>query len=380
MNRVTVAAPGPIGGLRETIENARAALTMAAAALRRDDLSPPRRSLAPDEVLAALAAAEAALCRDLRSAPVPAQRRLHLATALVHLGQVRVAIRETEAARWTVANRELSAHLDRLRSIVTMSELIEAVPKALADLGFSRAMVSQVSQHRWFVLSSHVHDNPEQAAQMTEVGRRAARLVDPRLVEYDMFTQRQPILIPDAPGNGRVHPELLSLTGVRSYVGAPIVLDTGVAGFVHADRTIHGRTVSPADAMLLAAMGEVLAFALEKAVLSRRLRRIAEMAQETDEELMFRVEQAGEAGGNFAAPPGPASPVTGEALSPRLRQLSSRELEVLRHLAAGANNTSIALRMGIAETTVKTHVKHVLRKTGAANRAEAAAIYLRPSG
>jgi DNA-binding NarL/FixJ family response regulator len=151
---------------------------------------------------------------------------------------------------------------------------------------------------------------------------------------------------------------------------------------VHADCTYSGRTVSPSDAMLLAAVGEVLAFALERAVLNRRLQRITDLVREPGEEIMMRIARARESALGLAIPAGasaPASAAVNGALSPRLSRLSPREREVLRHLAEGASNTSIAIRMGIAETTVKTHVKQVIRKLGVPNRAGATAMYLRPS-
>ncbi len=53
--------------------------------------------------------------------------------------------------------------------------------------------------------------------------------------------------------------------------------------------------------------------------------------------------------------------------------LSSREREVLKRIAGGAHDREIASEMVVAETTVKTHVRNILRKLGARNRAEAAA-------
>jgi DNA-binding NarL/FixJ family response regulator len=53
--------------------------------------------------------------------------------------------------------------------------------------------------------------------------------------------------------------------------------------------------------------------------------------------------------------------------------LSSREREVLGRIAGGAHDREIASAMVVAETTVKTHVRNILRKLGARNRAEAAA-------
>jgi DNA-binding NarL/FixJ family response regulator len=57
--------------------------------------------------------------------------------------------------------------------------------------------------------------------------------------------------------------------------------------------------------------------------------------------------------------------------------LTARELEVLNQIAGGNRNRDIALRLFIAEETVKVHVKHIMEKLGAKDRTEAAAIALR---
>jgi DNA-binding NarL/FixJ family response regulator len=57
--------------------------------------------------------------------------------------------------------------------------------------------------------------------------------------------------------------------------------------------------------------------------------------------------------------------------------LTSRELEVLRHIAGGNRNRDIAERLFVAEETVKVHVKHIMDKLGAKDRTEAVAIAVR---
>jgi two-component system, NarL family, response regulator LiaR len=52
--------------------------------------------------------------------------------------------------------------------------------------------------------------------------------------------------------------------------------------------------------------------------------------------------------------------------------LTAREQEVLDLVARGYANKRIALELGIAEKTVKTHVGHVLAKLGVADRTQAA--------
>ena len=66
-----------------------------------------------------------------------------------------------------------------------------------------------------------------------------------------------------------------------------------------------------------------------------------------------------------APPPEAAPPAPGEALSPR-------EREIVRLIARGASNKEIGRELGIAETTVKIHVQHLLRKLGLNSRVQAA--------
>lgn len=55
-----------------------------------------------------------------------------------------------------------------------------------------------------------------------------------------------------------------------------------------------------------------------------------------------------------------------------LQPLSEREVEVLRLLALGLSNREIADNLSVAESTVKTHVHHVINKLGVSSRLQAA--------
>ncbi len=66
------------------------------------------------------------------------------------------------------------------------------------------------------------------------------------------------------------------------------------------------------------------------------------------------------------------STATPNSSDPKAQKLSNREMEVLDCLRDGSSNKVIALKLDVAEATIKVHVKAVLRKIGASNRTQAA--------
>lgn len=72
-----------------------------------------------------------------------------------------------------------------------------------------------------------------------------------------------------------------------------------------------------------------------------------------------------------ARPAADETPAPPTATDP-IRSLSPREREILQHIARGASNKEIARALAIAETTVKIHVQHILRKLDLNSRVQAA--------
>ncbi|MEA3394356.1 MAG: response regulator [Pseudomonadota bacterium] len=128
-----------------------------------------------------------------------------------------------------------------------------------------------------------------------------------------------------------------------------------------------------ADALKAGAAGYLLK-TIEGDALAAAIRRVmageSVLAQEMTSKLVAAFQGASNgmrpATATVSAPP-PAS-------SPLLDSLSPRERDILRGIARGASNKEIGRELGIAETTVKIHVQHVLRKLDVSSRVQAAVL------
>jgi two-component system nitrate/nitrite response regulator NarL len=104
--------------------------------------------------------------------------------------------------------------------------------------------------------------------------------------------------------------------------------------------------------------GDALSAAIRRAIAGESV-----VAQEMTSKLVAAFRQSASSGG--------AADAGGE---PPPRELSPRETEILREIGGGASNKEIARRLSIAESTVKIHVQHLLRKLEVASRVQLALI------
>ena len=102
------------------------------------------------------------------------------------------------------------------------------------------------------------------------------------------------------------------------------------------------------------------------AAIRRAMRGESVVAEEMTGKLVAAFRQAAVKGPELAAKP--------IAAPAGLASLSPRESDILRGIAQGQANKEIARSLGIAETTVKIHVQHILRKLDVSSRVHAAVI------
>lgn len=174
-----------------------------------------------------------------------------------------------------------------------------------------------------------------------------------------------------------------------------ILLDNHLPGVLGVDAVRGLRAASPASRVLMLTVSEDaqdLATALRNGaqgyllktidgdLLAEAIRRAAAGEPVVSPELMGKLVAAFQSQGGPApiAPPFAAPAPSTDAPVAAAPSLSPREEEVLREIALGASNKEIARTLDIAETTVKIHVQHILRKLGLSSRVQAAVYAANP--
>jgi DNA-binding CsgD family transcriptional regulator/GAF domain-containing protein len=357
------------------------------------DLSPTGPGAAdPQATDAALSAARQALTRRLELASVSRKFRdqASLATLALRAEQTQVALKDMLLSTQNRRLESVRNAINGLRGATSAAALVERIPTEVYGMGFSRVLFSRIRNGMWLTCSAFAGPDLELASKMVEAGLAHPRQLAGPLVESDMVRRGAPILVTDPQTHPGVHPELLEAVQTPAYVAAPVFSWGKPIGLVHADRHGGAPRVSEFDRDALGMFAAGLGLAFERNLMIERLRAMHRAAQEharlagtlADDFTLDVIDSAGPAlaWADDVVGRGSAGPAGDDAAAPVLSGLTSREAEVLRAIAAGKTNAQIAAALYVTEGTVKSHVKHILRKMGASNRTEAVAKYHRARG
>ncbi|MEI2778280.1 MAG: helix-turn-helix transcriptional regulator [Tetrasphaera sp.] len=258
----------------------------------------------------------------------------------------------------------------------------------LSSAGFDRVLVSRVENGVWRPWRS-LGRGPRDAAErhFAEWLAQAPRLsLDPHTHEGDLVEGREALIVFPGHDERRMALPFLLARPQRagSYVAASLSPANGVVGMIHADYA--DKDVTPLDRDVLAEFARGFDLLYERAVLLDRLREQKEQVSAVLASVDSVFDEL--AGAEMALGSSRRSTRVTSGRGPREREqqaarrelsriLSAREIEVLSLMATGASNDRIAAGLHITTDTVKSHVKNILRKLGADNRAQAIAHYLR---
>lgn len=275
--------------------------------------------------------------------------------------------REAERCR-----EDLAASLLRLRSLRTAQDIAEQIcEEACRACGSERALFAWIGAEgllpfRHFRVGSR-RGHPRPAApeplsglptELTVVERRQTARVSsaddgPQPVAVRQFMRR------------------------FSFAIAPIFVDGEVVGLIYAAQSASALGRDDDLPVRLDRFANCVSRQFELVMLLRRLdAQSAEVGRglsalqravtepDTSVDLMQLVGRE-QAGPTVAEADSWTSPLVGLE-----NEFTSRERDVMKLLSTGLDNKQIAERLAIAESTVKSHLQHMLRKAGAVNRSE----------
>lgn len=269
---------------------------------------------------------------------------------------------------------DCAAGLSRLRGMPSSAALMDSVCDELVQrCGFHRAVLSQVESQGWKPLV--LIDRTESAAGswFSDWINQTVPLTS-ATPEAEVRAARRPALIHDTAEAPVYRPLIVQAGQSRSYVVAPLVHGNDVIGFLHTDHYPHPRRVDDSDRDVLWAFSDGFSHIYERTVLLERMRAHRDSIRELFFGAVDRMDDLCESGLEVSRN---ADDGAGRHDGAGAADLTEREAEVFELMVTGASNQEIADKLVITEGTVKSHVKHILRKYGAVNRAQAIAWALR---
>jgi DNA-binding CsgD family transcriptional regulator len=259
--------------------------------------------------------------------------------------------------------RGVQRAMTRLSSLDSVARLVSAAPReACRAVGFERAMLSHIRGDRVSFASVSFEADPVMAADFARLARAVRPRLDRCAPEHEAVVRQMPVLVRDAQTATGLFRPLTHVARTSAYVVAPIVRDGHTVGLLHADHFGAARELDELDRELLWTFATGIGWAMDD--ISGRGMRRGHQGDDGDAPIADVRLGGAELDGELSGSPG------------RLATLTARELEVLHLMSEGASNASIGASLVISQATVKSHVRHILRKLGAANRTEAVSLFL----
>jgi len=300
-----------------------------------------------------------------------------LVQLLLRIRDAEDLVHRMEMDRRARMERTVREALLQFRGVASVDELSSCCPRVAHLVGLDRLMFSTVENSTWTPRSAYDANNPEWADAIVHSGQDQPQQLVSSLPEFDLLRRNEGILVTEVPQNERVYKAITEPALCTSYVASAIMPAGRLIGFLHADQYYHCGNVREIDRDLLALFAEGFGFALERALLIDRAATLHEElvrgATDTFRELMG--EYSARVGSELARAPEQQNAANSGRLVAQEYGLTRRELDVLRLMAEGCNNARIAQRLVISAGTVKSHVKHILRKLRVASRAEAISLW-----
>jgi DNA-binding CsgD family transcriptional regulator len=369
----------------------------------------PEASIAEDPLVIARAESAVAAAADHLKVPPPELTPAALGHQLASLRQrleQRIAVPSNPTDDWAVTAEILISILrlqcelldrDLVRRVKSISEIrhalgylrglppremIYAAAEVLSrEFAFARTMISTVRGSLWLPQHVHIEEeaaDPHSRSLQEYIEGRQIQLAEAPL-ETELVRKRCGVFAPSPQDDKRVFREIMEASGCFGYIGAPITVQGRAIGIIHADRPEPHGIVTMDHLEQLEAFAECLSVAFESAALEEK----AAQQRVEVESLCGNVDELLSRSGRSAvwslpvALPGARHDAYYRGAQPDLPTLTSREREIMSHVATGATNGQIARCLVISEGTVKSHLKHIAKKLNTSSRAAAVATYAR---
>jgi DNA-binding CsgD family transcriptional regulator/GAF domain-containing protein len=301
------------------------------------------------------------------------------AEILISILRLQCELLDYDLGRRVKSMSEIRNALGYLRGL-SPRKMIDATPMVLSrELAFARTMISTVRGSMWLPQHLHIEAeecDPDSRTFLDYVAGRQIQLANAPL-ETELVRKRCGAFAPSPMDDKRTFKEIVEAAGCFGYIAAPITIQGRAIGILHADRPEPHGIVTIDHLEQLEAFAECLSVAFESAALEEKA---AQQRVEVDNLCGNVDELLGQSARSVlwslpGAAPGTRHNAYRHHEQPSGPTLTSREQEIMSHVATGATNGQIARCLVISEGTVKSHLKHIAKKLNTSSRAAAVATY-----